>query len=49
MITYCSRMSLEGVRAVIDNFCQILSLYGFSTINTEIFYAAKADRMDAVR
>ncbi len=42
-------MTSEQVRPVIDCFCQILSLYGFSTITSEMFYAAKLDRNDAVR
>lgn len=42
-------MSLEEVGPVIDRFCQILSLYGFSTIDSKVLYAAKVDRNGAVR
>ena len=44
-----SRMSSEQVRPVIECFCQILSLNGFSTITSEIFRLAKFDRNEAVR
>ncbi len=49
MNMYYSRMSTEQVRPIIDCFCQILSLYGFSTITSDVFYWAKFDRNEAVR
>jgi hypothetical protein len=42
-------MSSEPIRPVIDCFCQILSLYGFSTITSDIFHLAKFDDNEAVR
>jgi hypothetical protein len=42
-------MSSEQIHPVIDCFCQILSLYGFSTITSDIFYSAKFDQNQAVR
>jgi hypothetical protein len=48
----CSRMSsssAQQVRPVIECFCQILSLYGFSPITPEIFRLAKFNRNEAVR
>ena len=44
-----SRMSIEQVRPILDCFCQILSLNEFSTISSNVLYAAKFDRNDAVR
>jgi len=44
-----SRMSSEQVRPIIDCFCQILSLYGFSNITSDVFYSAKFDQDQAVR
>lgn len=46
---YYSRMSSEQIRPVIECFCQILSLYGFSEITSETFRLAKFDRNEAVR
>ena len=42
------RMSLEQSHPVIECFCQLLFLYGFSTITLEIFLSAKYDRNEAV-
>jgi hypothetical protein len=42
-------MSSEQVRPIIDCFCQILSLYGFSNLTSDIFYLAKFDQNQAVR
>jgi hypothetical protein len=47
----CSRMSStsgQQVRPVIECFCQILSLHGFSSITPEIFRLAKFNRNEAV-
>ncbi|CAF4444063.1 unnamed protein product [Rotaria sp. Silwood2] len=41
-------MSSEEVRPVIDCFCQILSLYGFSMITSETFCLAKYDQNEAI-
>jgi hypothetical protein len=49
MNIYYSRMSSEQVRPVIECFCQMLSLYGYSTISSEVFRLAKFDRNEAVR
>ncbi|CAF1373937.1 unnamed protein product [Rotaria sordida] len=40
-------MSLEEVRPIIDCFCQILSLHGFSIITSETFRLAKYDQNEA--
>ncbi len=44
-----SSTSTQQVRPVIECFCQILSLYGFSPITPEIFRLAKFNRNEAVR
>lgn len=43
-----SSSSIQQVRPVIECFCQILSLYGFSSITPEIFRLAKFNRDEAV-
>ena len=44
-----SSTSAQQVRPIIESFCQILSLYGFSSITPEIFRLAKFNHNDAVR
>ncbi|CAF0993367.1 unnamed protein product [Rotaria sordida] len=44
-----SSTSTQQVRPVIECFCQILSLYGFSPITPEIFRLAKFNHNEAVR
>jgi len=40
--------SNEQIRPIIDCFCQILSLYGFSSMTVEHFLAAKFDQKTIV-
>ena len=43
-----SRMTSDQVRPVIECFCQILSFYGFSPVDSDTFQSAKFDRPEAV-
>ncbi len=42
-------MTSEQVRPILDCFCQILSLDGFSTMTSNVLHSAKFDRNEAVR
>ena len=49
ILPFCSRMTSERVRPVIECLCQILSVYDFSTVTSESFRLAKFDRNEVVR